>query len=239
MLLHLLAKQEIEISGKDIYGVVLLMSPPISIDGHISVEGQPNEPVKSGDVKLEAVDLIAPAGSLWAKIQPDGSFYLSNADAVTYAVRYSPPSGLYVKSIELNGQDALSHYLDLSSSAGGALKIVLQPGAGSVAVSQGPNSTASDVILIPDVWIDSNLTPVVHLTSNGSGFSTAGLTPGGYTAVATAPLDRQTWAVDAFVREMRSRGTSFTLHENEQKIITAAEASKDEINRIELLLGIY
>lgn len=239
MLLHLLAKQDIEISGKDTYGILILISPPFLIDGHVSVEGQPNEPIGSGEVKLEAVDPIAPAGSLVAKIQAAGSFSISNADAVTYAIRYTPPAGMYVKSIELNGQDALLHYLELSNSAGGGMKIVLLPGPGSVTASQGSNSTASDVILIPDFWTDSELTPVVHLASNGNGFSAIGLAPGGYTAVATAWLDRQNWANDAFVQEMRSRGTSFSLRENEQKVITAVEVGSDEINRIELQLGLY
>jgi hypothetical protein len=239
MLLHLLAKQDIEISGKDAYGILILISPAFTVGGHVSVEGQPNELIKSGEIKLEAVDLIAPTGSLVAKIQADGSFSISNADAVTYAVRYSPPSGMYAKSIEVNGQDALSHYLDLSSSAGGEMRIVLRPGAGSVTVSNGPNSTSSQVTLIPDFWINSSLTPVIYLAPYEKAFSATGLTPGHYTAVATARLDQQTWANDAFVQEMRSRGTPFELRENEQKLITPAEVSKDEINRIELQLGIY
>jgi hypothetical protein len=239
MALHLLAKQDIEISGKDTYGIIVLISPPLTIDGHISVEGQPNETIGSGEVKLEAVEPIAPAGSVAAKVQGDGSFSMKNADAVTYAVRYPAPSGMYVKSMELNGQDALSHYLELSNIGGGGMKILLRPGAGSVTVSQGASSSASDVVLIPDVWIDSNLTPVVHLASKDHAFLASGLTPGGYTAVATVTLDSETWANEAFVQEMRSRGTSFLLRENEQQAITAAEVSRDEINRIALRLGIY
>ncbi len=68
------------------------------------------------------MDPIAPSGSVAAKIQADGSFSMKNAD-ITYAVRYSAPSGMYVKSMELNGQDALSHYLELSSIGGGGMKI--------------------------------------------------------------------------------------------------------------------
>jgi hypothetical protein len=146
---------------------------------------------------------------------------------------------MYVKSMELNGQDALSHYMELSNIGGGGMKIILHPGAGSVTFSQGPSSTASDVVLIPDVWTDGNLTPVVHLASKDHAFLASGLTPGGYTAVATVTLDAQTWADGGFVQEMRSRGTSFLVSENEQKAISAAEVGRDEINRIELRLGIY
>jgi hypothetical protein len=243
MLLHLLAKQEIEISGKDAYGIMLLISPPYTIDGHVSVDGQPNETVKGGEVKLEAVDPIAPAGSVVGQIQADGNFSLSSADAVTYAIRCVPPAGMYVKSAELNGQDALAHYLELGSGVGGGLKILLRPGAASVSVSKAPESKATDVVLIPDVWIDSNLTPVVHLVSRGKAFTASGLTPGGYTAVATAGLDAQTygqaWANDIFVQEMRSRGTTFSLGEGEQKVISPPEFNRDEIDGIEFRLGIY
>jgi hypothetical protein len=239
MLLHLLAKQEIEISGKDAYGIVLLISPPYRIDGHVSVDGQPNYAVKGGEVKLDAVDPIAPGGSVVAQIQADGSFSISSADAVTYAIRCVPPAGMYVKSAELNGQDALAHYLELASGVGGGLKILLRPGAASVTFSKPPESKASDVVLIPDVWIDSNLTPVVHLAAHGNVFTASGLTPAGYTAVATTTLERQTWANDAFVQEMRSRGTAFSLAEGEQKVISPPEFNRDEIDGIELRLGIY
>jgi hypothetical protein len=150
---------------------------------------------------------------------------------------------MYVKSADFNGHDALAHYLELGSGEGGGLKILLRPGAASVTVSKAPESKATDVVLIPDVWIDSNLTPVVHLATHGNAFTASGLPPGGYTAVATAALDGQiygqAWANDAFVQEMRSRGTAFALAEGEQKVISPLEFNRDEIDGIELQLGIY
>ena len=49
-MLHLLAKQDVEVNGKDIYGITLLIPPPITITGRAYMEDATETKVSQGHV---------------------------------------------------------------------------------------------------------------------------------------------------------------------------------------------
>jgi len=232
-MLHLLAQQDLEVTGKDILNITLLIPPPFLMNGHVSIEGAPQNQLELGKVTLRPIDAEAAAGTQTATVQPDGTFTISNCDAAHYAVRYKPPPGYYVTAITFNGQDALTHLLDRSATSGGDLKILLRPGASSV-TSQTP-----DVVLIPDNWTPNQLVPVIRMISQDGRYSAIGIPPGHYSAVAVSAADRALWDIPAFLHEMQSRAAPFDLAENEQKQVTAPLVTADDLRQIQLQLGLY
>lgn len=198
--------------------------------------------IPNTQVMLRPVDPFAHGGDQAAMVQADGSFSITNCDAASYAVRFTAPTGTYVKSIMFNQQDATTHPIDLSRGAGGELAIVVRPGAASVtATVQESNEPGAplDVVLIPDLWTENGLMPVLHATSKDGKFSFNGIPPGHYTAVAARGVEADLWRNAAFVRAMRERGASIELAENDQKIVSTPEVTGGEIDRIELQLGLY
>jgi len=232
-MLHLLAKQDLEVTGKDILNITLLIPPPVLISGHVSVEGAPQNQLAMGSVTLRPIDAEAGSGTQTAAVQPDGTFTISNCDAANYAVRYKPPTGYYVSAITFNGQDALTHLVDLSAISGSDLKILLRPGASSVTTQM------ENVVLIPDNWTPNELVPVIHMSGKDGRYSAVGIPPGHYSAVAVSGVDGVLWDNPAFVHEMQSRAMPFDLAENDQKQVTAPLVAADDLRQIQLQLGLY
>jgi hypothetical protein len=238
-MLHLLARLDLEVSGKDLLSITILIPPPFTINGHISVEGQPDSKIEKGDITLRPIDAEAASGYQTAPVQPDGSFSLSNCDAAHYAVVYKPPAGLYIRSISFNGQDAMTHVMDFASTSGGELKIVMKTGAASVMASVQNATEPADVILIPDNWTPNGLVPVIHSVSKDGHFSALGIAPGHYSAIAVWGVARHLWDNAAFVNQMQARGTQFDLAESDQKQLSVPRLSEDDLNQIKLQLGLY
>jgi hypothetical protein len=238
-MLHLPAKQDLEVSGKDILNINLLIPPPFLINGHVILEGAQQNNMDLGEVTLRPIDAEAVSGYRTTSVQPDGTFTITNCDAANYAVRYKPPVGIYISAITFNGQDAMTHLMDLSNSSGGDLKILLKPGASSVVAIVPDSDTPADIVLIPDNWTANELVPVIHMTSKDGRYSAIGIAPGHYSAVAVPAVERSLWDNAAFVHEMQSRGTPFDLAENDQKRVSAIRLTEEDLHQIELQLGLY
>ncbi len=243
---HLLAKQDIDVSAKDLLGLIVLIPPPITVIGHAYLEGTTESNIGKGRVTLRPVEAGAISGSQSAEIQPDGTFVLSNCDPANYAVRFLPPSGTYVKSIVFNQQDAMTHLMDLSRGSGGELTIIVRPGAASVtgtldsSASQDASESQKsfDVALISDLWDENGLVPVHHATSKDGHFSVSGLSPGHYSAVATTTVDMRLWDNVKFVHEMQTRGVGIDLAENDKKQLSVPYLAYSEIDLLQSRLGI-
>ncbi len=246
MIVHLLAKQEIEVSGKDLLGLNLLIPPPITVTGHAYLEGTTQSNIGKGRVTIRPVETGAIGGFQSAEIQPDGTFTLTNCDPANYAVRFLPPSGTYVKSIVFNQQDAMTHPMDLSRGSGGELTIIVRPGAASVAgtldssAPQEANGSQKsfDVALISDLWDENGLVPVRSASSRNGSFSMNGIPPGHYSVIATSGVDMRLWENAKFVNEMQFHGVGIDLAENDQKQLTVPYLTYDEIDQLESRLGI-
>jgi hypothetical protein len=244
---HLLARQDIEVSGKDLMGIILLIPPPITVTGHAYLEGPTETDLPKGKVTIKPVDADAIGGPQTADIQPDGTFVFTNCDPASYLVRFLPPPGAYVKSLEFNKQDALTHPMDLSRGSGGELTIVLHPGTATLAGSlldpagvpdAGGEQKAFDVTLISDLWEENGVVPVRHATGKDGRFSFTGIPPGHYSAIATTGVEMRFWENAKFVHEMQSRGVAVDLAENDQKQLAVPYLTYEEIDQLQFRLGI-
>jgi hypothetical protein len=241
MMLHLLAKQDIEISGKGVYGILILIPPPSVITGRVYLSEAGQDKIEKGDVMLRPVEPTGASGCQSAETQPDGTFRITNCDVAAYAVKFSPPAGTYVKEITFNAQDALTHPIDLSHCSGGELKIVIRPGAAAVTatIKDSDSNKSFDVFLIPDTWAENELIPVVHAIGKDGKYSALGLTPGRYSALAANGIDPHLWENAKFIQQVKARGAECDLAENEQRQLVIPQLTEAEITQIELQLGLY
>jgi hypothetical protein len=246
-MVRLLAKQDIEVSGKDLYGLMLLIPPPITVTGRAYLEGTTETNITKGRVAIRPVEAAAVVGSQTADIQPDGTFMLTNCEPTNYAVRFFPPSGTYVKSVVFNQQDVTTHFIDLSKGSGGELTIVVRQGPASIAGTISDVSGSSDadgsqkifeVALISELWDENGLVPIRHVASKDGRFSAGGIAPGHYAAIATSGVDTQLWENAKFVHEMQARGVGVDLAENDQKQLAVPYLPLGEIDQIQYRLGI-
>ena len=241
---HILAKQDIEVTGKDLLGVTVLIPPPITVTGHAVLEGTTVSAVGKGRVRIKPAEPSSIAASQIADIQPDGTFTFSNCDPVKYSVGVSPPSGTYVQSIVFNQQDIGTQFMDLSKGSGGELSVTVRKGLATVtgsvadASSTPEGSLLFDIAFIPDLWVPNGLAYVHHVQSRNERFSAANLPPGHYAVVATTSVDSRSWEIPSLVHALAERGIAIELAENDQKSLTVPYVTLAEINDLRTRLGL-
>jgi len=239
-LVHLLAKQDIEVTAKDLLGIALLIPPPITVTGHAVLESTTETKVANGVINLRPAEAFASGLTQMAHFNPDGSFTVTDCDPAKYLVRVFPPAGTYVKSIVFNQQDITTELLDLSKGSGGDLTVTIRPGAATLTgtVSSSESQTLFDVALIPDSWLPNGLTPVRHAATKDGRFTFSNVHPGRYTAVATTGVDNKFWEMAPFLREIAAHGVPVDLVENDQKQINVPYVTFAEIDILRSRLGL-
>lgn len=245
-MIHLLAKQDLEVSGKDIYGITLLIPPPITITGRAYLEDANETKISEGRITMRPVETAAVGVSQIAEIQPDGTFTFTNCDPASYAVRFFPPSGTYIKAILFNNQDVNTQLMDLSRGTGGQMTLVVRPNPASLSgtiIDSAPADASGaqqsfDVALISDLWTENGIVPIRHAHSKDGRFTATGIPPGRYTALATTAIDTHLWEIATFVREMQSRGVEIDLAESDQKQVAVPYLSLADVDQIQSRLGI-
>ncbi len=238
-LVHLLAKQEIEVSAKDLLGITVLIPPPITVNGHAVLQSTTETNIARGNVYARPLEAYAIGGAQNANIHPDGTFTLTNCDPATYALRVFPPAGTYVKTVLFNQQDMTTAPMDLSNGSGGDLTIILRSGPASISgTTSSETNTLFDIVLIPETWVPNGLSPLRHVTSSKGNFLATNLPPGHYSVVATTGVEPSLWDVAAFVHEMAARGAPVDVAENNQKQITVPYVTFEEIDQLRTRLGI-
>jgi hypothetical protein len=176
---------------KDIEGVVLTLSPGVSVEGRFSVEGQPVTVIPN----LQQLNLIfTPAAGPGTGVNPagfpagpDGTFQVVGLREAEYRVTLrgalAPTSGLYLKSIRYGGEDVLSKPLKFSGAGSGIFEVVVGRGpgqiAGSVTDARSQIVPGVQVTAIPVERGRANDYRLATTDQNGR-YSFQGLTPGDY-----------------------------------------------------------
>jgi hypothetical protein len=195
---------------------------------------------------MRPVETAAVGVSQIAEIQPDGTFTFTNCDPASYAVRFFPPSGTYIKAILFNNQDVNTQLMDLSRGTGGQMTLVVRPNPASLSgtiIDSAPADASGaqqsfDVALISDLWTENGIVPIRHAHSKDGRFTATGIPPGRYTALATTAIDIHLWEIATFVREMQSRGVGIDLAESDQKQVAVPYLSLADVDQIQSRLGI-
>lgn len=231
----LLARQDIEIGGGDIEGVVLSVMPPLTVTGQVRVDSSSNAALPAVALTARPLEDLAHAQMGFARIAADGSFTLANLDPGLYLfqVHVAAP-GWYVKSITLNQQDVLNKQADMSEMTTGRLDVVVSPGAGEVDVTADPGST---IVLVPDsVGPDGSGVQFGFARQNG-GFSFKNVRPGKYFGYAVQRGDPNIWQNPDFLHAVESLGTGLEVGENSTQQLQLQVLPLDQVEQAAARFG--
>jgi len=192
----------VTISNSDVEGIVLTISPLVSIEGRVTVEGQQ---LAAGSAFRALMITLRP----WADGEPvnapssspppqtpnaDGAFTLRGTIPGEYRLAfYGLSPDLYVKEIRYNNRNVLDETMQISASDAGTLNIVLSSKSGQVA------GTVVDEKLRPVQGIRAVLVPDRHrertelfktvLTDQAGRFNIRGIPPGDFKIFAWEALE--------------------------------------------------
>ena len=213
----------VRVTDRDLNGIVLQVRPPLSLSGHVSLEGGGAQDWPRVQLRLTLLEyrLVGQAVEM-ANAKPDGSFHVGGLSTGRYAVDLVAPGNLYVESISYNQREAPGGILDLSNGAAGELDVVLASGTGQIGGTiRWPDAVPGAAAAVPGN-IMAVLAPADGVTGNTGariigvdqtgGFQFRNLGPGRYYVWAVTHFSDQ-WQNMDFVTEMEDRGVAVDLPE--------------------------
>ncbi len=212
---RLMARDTVEITTHDIDDLVFRVPDPIKVTGQLAWDD------KRSDADLHAPEItLSPAGEdrsigsqKFAAIQKDGSFTVPDCEPIRYIVQLAPHPGSYVQSIVANGQDRTAAFLDLSSTSGMQLNIILHKGGGSLSGTVALPSPHPQVrlTLIPSNTLsDTSLEFPSAVVEKDGKFTLTAIHPGSYHAIATSYVGVP-WNIPEVSQAIAARGPSVTI----------------------------
>jgi hypothetical protein len=231
---RLLGRQDVDVSASNIDGIVLSLTPPVNLVGHISADGIGKQ--RLGQLRVNFV----PSGEVMfgnfqsAAVDEDGNFTVQNLAPGTYSVRATNvPAGAYVKEVDFNRQDVTTSGLDVSLGGGGEIEIAIHSGAGEVdGTVQGGNLA----ILVPDDVASDGYGTLTGQVS-GNTFAIRNVPPGHYYAYAVNQWD-SVWQNADFLREIQREGIGIDVQDNARVQVELSAIDPDEVEAIAARLGL-
>jgi protocatechuate 3,4-dioxygenase beta subunit len=214
------ARVPVEVGDSPLEGIALVLSPGLTLDGTVRMEGTQQNDVPGVSVLLNARGDSTFSSTSGGRTQKDGTFTISNAAPDTYGVTVmGMPDNCYLKSIRFGDEDALANGLNLSRGAGASLDIVLSPAAGSVEAvvldaKQQP-ATGVYVVAVPEgARADSQQFYKSAITDPYGRASLKGLAPGDYKLYAWEDVEPNAWQDPDFRKQYEKSGESISIREN-------------------------
>ncbi len=238
----LLARQDVDLGGSNLSGVVLTVMPPLTITGQVRVDGSANStPLPQVSVTGRPLEDLNHSSFGTSRMAPDGSLTFTPIDPGLYAFRvFSGTNGWYVKALTLNQQDILNKPVDLSESTTARLDVVMSPGAGELdGTVQNPDTTAGTTIIVVPANVGPDGAGVLFsfLTRNGT-FAVRNVPPGKYLAYAAQRGDPNLWQNPDFLKAIESMGIPVEVDENSRQQIQVPLLSLEQAELVAGRLGL-
>jgi hypothetical protein len=224
--------QAVEVGSGDLNDMVLTVQPTFTIHGSVELEGTPSGDAKDKTLENIYVTIVSDDASVMfgrsqGMTKADGTFTLENLMPGKVRVQvFNEPDGAYLKSIRLGSQETLGKTLDLTQAGGGEIHVTLRAGAaevsGTVTKKEGDNAATTPVSGASLLLIPEDLTRnggIVHNNStkqNGT-FTSKGLTPGVYYAVAFESEEYRSYDDPAILRQLIDKGVKVEVKENDKQ----------------------
>jgi len=217
----------IDIGSEHVDNFVLNMQPAMEIAGAFASEG--------GKADLTEIRLsLTPSSSDGIsfgplptdRVQPDGSFKLTNVSPDKYVLRAFPlPEGFYVKSIRLGEQTLAGDVIDLLAGGGGTLHVTIAEGAvqveGTVINDKKELFVGATVALIPeDRFRRTQFQFVKTATSDQHGrFSLKNVDPGEYRIYAWEDIENGAWLDPDITKPVESKSKRLSLKPKDRESV--------------------
>jgi hypothetical protein len=217
----LFARQSITVSGTNVEGVVLTLTPGATMSGVIRFEGSttlPVEGMQGAGVNLLSFDQSM-AGSGTANVASDGTFRIANIPPGRHALRIRTPKGWTVRSASLDGRDVSDEVFDLKGAQTIAgLEIVLSDRAAQIAgvVKAESDPTGATVIIFPadsTRWVPQSRGILAAQIDREGRYTLDGLSAGDYLIAATDDVEQGEWFDPTFLQAIAGSATRITLNE--------------------------
>jgi hypothetical protein len=229
------AQAAVDISGSDVENLVLTLTPGVSIQGHLSVEGQDLSTIT--DFEGFQVSLTPTTPNMYEQLPrpmpPDGAFSLNNVLRGEYRVTVSSPQPeFYVKETRLDSVDVLNQPLLVSGAISGTLDIVLSSKAGQIEGTilneQSQPVEGIQTVLIPDRLRDRIELYKTAVSDQNGHFTIRGITPGEYKIFAWEAIEEFAYFDLDFLRQSEQKGKPVSISESskvttEVKVIPAPQ----------------
>jgi len=220
----LFARQNITVSGTDIEGLVLTLTPGATITGTVRFEGSgaPVESSRNVNVGLMTFDQSI-TGTGNTSVNSDGTLHMRNIPPGRHALRVGTPKGWTVKAATLDGRDVADEIFDVK---GGqtitGLEIVLSDRAAQVAgiVKADGDATGTTVILFPADsarWVPQSRSILTAQVDREGRYTIEGLPPGDYLISAIEDAEPGEWFDPAFLQAISGGAARIALNEGSRE----------------------
>lgn len=234
------ASASVVVSNSDINSLMLNVLPPVSISGHVTIEGRESSTMQNFErirVRLIPADRLArlaqPNSPQSQTLNPDGTFRIDNVKPGQYQVVFcmsfvSGPSSncarntpdFYLKDARFDHTDVLNRPLQFAGIAPTPLDIVLSPKPGrieGVVVNDKRQPVAGiRTILIPDQNRDRIGLYKFAETDQAGRFTIRGITPGAYKVFAWEALEEFAYFDSDLMQRFEPYGTRIRVSESDE-----------------------
>jgi len=214
---------EVEVTSRDVDGVVLAFGPPLTISGKLQMQN--GSPVPDGmrvNIAFRSSSLLplsnGPKTPHWTA---NGSFTIDGVTPGEYFVSITPlPTGNaslpYVRDVRAGEVDLLVHSMVAVGPRTDEIVITLGQNGGVVSgtVSRTSAEATDRVVLVPSDRSLRSQYKMATLASNG-GFTLRGVAPGTYTIFAIGgAADGAPWFDPAYLSAIEGSGTPVSLSDS-------------------------
>lgn len=210
------AYQSIVVGEGDVNNVLVVLRPPLSLSGIITIDGDDSTTLPRLQISLTS-DMGT--GMYVARAEQDGAFEVSQLPPDRYHVSLRGLSAnMYPKSLRYGDTEMLGKPLDLSGGVAGPVRIALSPNGAAVSgvVTDADDEPAGGVLVtvVPkgDGFQPDHLYKSVRTGLDGT-FQVEGLAPGDYRIYAWEDLESGAERDPEFVRPFRDFGAGVSVKE--------------------------
>jgi hypothetical protein len=222
------AQIPIEVTGSDIDGIVLNLTPGLSIPMRVQFEGQDLSAVTGLDrVRVNLRPTVPGSNTPYQAISfnAQGTAILGNVSPGEYRVQVNAPSPeMYLKEVLFERTDVLNRSWEINDQTSGTLNILFSNKGGQIegtlsdALSQPVRG--NQVVLVPDQGRDRpELYKTATTDANGK-FTFRGITPGGYRAYAWESIEANAWYDRDILSQYEGQGTPIRIQESAKEPVT-------------------
>jgi hypothetical protein len=231
--LRVVSRTNVDVTTRDVDGIVLEPLSAFSVSGSIRVEGVDGKPAPSlGSIRVFATPVDLPFSSPPQPPSPDGTFLIDGLSAGRYSITVPAAPNTYLKSIRWGDQEVLGKEVEFGPGSGvlsQKLEILLsaKPAQLTVVPQHEPAAPTGTVLAVPDPFnTDSprGATSIRTQNVDRSGVATLpNLPPGTYRIYALDAYDPREGVDIETLRRADSSSQTVTLKEGETTTVSVKQ----------------